>query len=143
MILPHLNYRILLWGNYSKSVFTMQKKIVRTVTNSRLISHSDPLFKQNRILKVQDIYHNRMVKFYHSFINKCLPSFFNSLNFSVNGHKYYTRNNKLYLPKVKHEFSKNLILYRVSDHINNCDKDIFDKLNYTSVVYLFKKILLV
>ena len=44
LILPYLNYGILVWGHKSTKLVTLQKKIVRIITNSNFNAHFQPLF---------------------------------------------------------------------------------------------------
>ena len=52
LVLPHFNYDILLWGEKTARLEKLQKKLVRIISNSKFNSHTDPLFKRLRILKV-------------------------------------------------------------------------------------------
>ena len=58
LILPHINYGILLWGHQAKQtkqIQVIQKRAVRILTGSKYNSHTEPLFKQINLLKVNDI----------------------------------------------------------------------------------------
>ncbi len=58
-VLPHLMYCTNIWANtYSTHLlplFILQKKIIRVITNNNYFAHTQPLFKQNKILKLFDI----------------------------------------------------------------------------------------
>ena len=41
----HLNYGLLLWGTHVNRISKLQKKIVRIMSNSDYLVHSEPLFK--------------------------------------------------------------------------------------------------
>ena len=56
LFVPHLNYGSLLWGHNFDTVFKLQKNVVRTITNSAYIAHSEPILKRLSLLKVQDMY---------------------------------------------------------------------------------------
>ena len=56
LIYPHLIYGLYLWGFSPKRLIIMQKKAVRTISLSRYLSHSTPLFKNLKILKIDDQY---------------------------------------------------------------------------------------
>ena len=43
---------LLLRGNVSHKVLTLQKKAIRLISNSSYISHTNPLFKQHKLLKI-------------------------------------------------------------------------------------------
>ena len=48
LVLPYLSYCILVWGDknntYLESLFILQKKVIRTCTNSLWLEHTTPLF---------------------------------------------------------------------------------------------------
>ena len=56
LVLPHLNYCIILWGCCNKylleRLYKLQKRAVRIVTQSSYLSHSKPLFIRLRILPI-------------------------------------------------------------------------------------------
>ena len=56
LFVPHLNYGTLFWGHNFDTVSKLQKKVVRTITNSAYIAHSEPVLKRLSLLKVQDMY---------------------------------------------------------------------------------------
>ena len=59
LVYPHLNYCTLAWGcakqTYLNPLFILQKRICRIITNSTYYAHSAPLFKQLKILKINNI----------------------------------------------------------------------------------------
>ena len=60
LVLPYINYCNIIWGNCGKSklshILLLQKKAVRICTKSSYLMHTDPLFHQLKILKVQNLY---------------------------------------------------------------------------------------
>ena len=60
LIYSHFNYAIIIWGNsastYLRSLSILNKKAVRTITKSNLLSHTAPLFNEQSILTLKDIY---------------------------------------------------------------------------------------
>ena len=60
LVLPYVNYNILVWGSTCCSsmdkILKLQKWAVRSITKSHYRSHSAPLFKQLKILNVYDTY---------------------------------------------------------------------------------------
>ena len=69
LILPHLNYCIMVWGFECQRIQKIQKKCVRIICASKFNSHSEPLFKSLNLLKVEDIFKCQSLKFYHKHIN--------------------------------------------------------------------------
>ena len=73
LIQPYLTYGILLWGFENKAIFKLQKKAVRIITKSHFLAHTDPIFKREKILKVEDIFNVSCLKLYFKFVNNQLP----------------------------------------------------------------------
>ena len=51
MILPHINYGILSRGFRENRLATLQKRAMRIITSSKYNAHTEPLFKQFKMLK--------------------------------------------------------------------------------------------
>ena len=66
LILPHINYCLLVWGNKSGKILQLQKKAIRAVSCAGYISHTEPLFKLYDILKVNDIYKYKLLTLYYN-----------------------------------------------------------------------------
>ena len=54
LILPHLQYCVLLWSNtytiHLKKIKILQKRAIRIITKSQYTSHTDPLFSKLKLL---------------------------------------------------------------------------------------------
>jgi hypothetical protein len=136
LVLPHLNYGVLLWGWRSERLVKSQKKLVRIITNSRYNEHTDPLFKKLKILKATHISMLHELKFCFKLQNYLLPDYYTnfvSLRQSEI-HRYNTRfSNSFQIPRVKHSFAKNSLRYRIPVILNNTDKSIIDKISTHSI----------
>ena len=107
IILPHINYMILVWGHHHKTITQLQKRAIRVITISKYPAHMEPFFKNLNILKVEDIFRLQQLKFYYRFINVTLPHYFLSLSFSKNIHQYRNRKRQELQPiRIHHEFAK-------------------------------------
>ena len=92
LVQPHLNYGILLWGKNIKRILKLQKWALRAITSSKFNAHTDPLFIELKLLKVQDIYKLSILKFFYKYKNDQLPSYFNGMFDSIYPkHDYETR----------------------------------------------------
>ena len=92
LILPHLNYGVLLWGNNIKRVFRLQKMALRAITSSKYNAHTSPIFIKLKLLKIHDIYKLNMLKFYFKYKKNKLPNFFDGMfEESYPSHDYDTR----------------------------------------------------
>ena len=101
LVLPYLNYGILVWGSacktYLEKLFKLQKWAMRTISNSHYRCHSEPLFYKYEILNVYDSYKLEvgvfMYKFYVNVLPKPFDDFFTKRS---DIHNYHTRNNSDY-----------------------------------------------
>ena len=64
LIVPHLNYGLLLWGVNLKDIFLLQKKAIRLVTHNSYTSHAEPIFKEKGLLNLPDMFLLDKFKFY-------------------------------------------------------------------------------
>ena len=81
LILPHINYCITVWGFHRNRITIIQKKAIRIITASSYISHTEPLFKQLNLLKVEDILTLQELKFYFKYNQGSLPIYLQNWNF--------------------------------------------------------------
>ena len=60
LCLSHISYAITVWGASPKSVIDrlhkLHKKGIRHICNAKYNSHTDPLFKKEKILKLEDLF---------------------------------------------------------------------------------------
>ena len=109
LLLPYFSYGLLLWGNANKEsinkVFRLQKRAMRTISNSEYLSHTKPIFKSFNTL---NIYHKETSIFMFKYKNDLLPkSFENVFTTHRENHNYNTRNRddfKLPLHKTANVF---------------------------------------
>ena len=93
LILPHLNYCVLVWGYENKRLYKLQKKAVRILSLEHRIAHSDPLFEKLQLLKIRDIHTLQQLIFFFKLSKHRIPYFFKSFTFRRNAdvHNYSTR----------------------------------------------------
>ena len=116
LILPYINYSILVWGKtckmYLDKILKLQKWAVRTISKSHYRCHSNPLFSRLKILNVHvyDTYTLELGTFYKHRTNKLPNTFDNYFVKHVDVHNYHTRNaNNYSLSKNKKAFSDRTI----------------------------------
>ena len=87
------------------SLFLLQKRVIRTCTNSLWLAHTDPLFSSMNTLKIYDIYKLQLASFMYQFENNMLPDdlikedFFNTITLT---HNYETRHAHYPIIKTTH-----------------------------------------
>jgi len=97
LVLPYVNYGILVWGNackmYLDKLLKLQKWALRTISNSHYRCHSAPLFVKYNILNVYDCYKLELGVFmFKYYTNQLPPAFNNFFQKRSTIHDYHTRN---------------------------------------------------
>lgn len=135
LVMPHLTYGILLWGCKCDKVFKLQKKALRIIFNAKFNAHTDPLFIQSRLLKIQDIRLMYELKFAYKLINDLLPQYFlNDFLKTRSVSRYNIRNPEKYvIPRVKHEYAKQNCRYRIPKVLNEISDNIVSKISTHSL----------
>ena len=131
LILSHINYGILIWGHHADRIFKLQKKAIRIITKSKYNAHTEPLFKNLNLLKISDIFKLYQLKFFHKYINKQLPSYFQELPFRSQNetHHYYTRDHqRLQIYLRKHKFAEQCVRQSIPKLLNDMPLCIKQKL---------------
>jgi hypothetical protein len=107
IIYPYLSYGITIWGSaYKKQLnklIVIQKRAVRIIAGNKYNEHTNPIFREFHILKLNDIYRVEVSKTAFKFKNKTLPQSIMDL-FITNSeiHDRITRqNNDLHVKKCR------------------------------------------
>ena len=132
LIQSQLNYCILVWGFESGRVEKIQKKSVRIITCSQYNAHTEPLFKKQKILKINDLFKLNALKFFYKLKNNKLPSYFTSINVHSHSvsHDYNTRSNRFIRDNhTRTQFAQNCIRNRLPSIVNNTDNLIISKVD--------------
>jgi len=115
LIHPHIMYGITLWGGSNASTLSktisLQKRAIRLISKAPYNSHTEPLFKQNNILKIKDLYEQQIAIFMHSWEQNKLPVSFNNsfkLNVQVNPTITTRQSHLFHIEQSKTLFVRNL-----------------------------------
>ena len=107
IIHSHLNYCLSSWGSASASTLMpinkLQKKALRTITFSNIISHTKPLFFKLQILKINDMYKFEIGKIMHKISNNLYSHISKLFVITDQIHSHNTRQNtkkNYFLPRV-------------------------------------------
>ena len=115
LFISHTNYGSLFWGQVSELLDKIQKKVIRTITYSHYIAHSEPLLKELNLLKVKDLFQLKILKFlFKLYINKLLP-YFNIYRSNLKKIKnpYSLRPHPLPVPRVSHVYAEAEIVHKL------------------------------
>ena len=99
MVLPHLQYCLINWGNFKQDsniilknkLLHLQKCLVRLICNEDRISHADPLFHRLNVLKIDDLYEQTVRMFSCKLSRNLLPPVISTM-FTKADHDHNTRN---------------------------------------------------
>ena len=76
LMYPYIDYGIYFMGNYYKmpyiSTLCTSKKAIRIITDAKYNAHSSPLFKELKILNIQDIHLLNICKFMYDYHHSSL-----------------------------------------------------------------------
>ena len=122
-VYPYLTYCIEVWGcacpTHLQCLFLLQKKIIRIITFSHYLAHTEPLFMSLEILPLEKIFYHRcglMMYKYHNNLLPCLISQLYAKNDSIHNHN--TRcSNLLRVPHDSKSFTN--VSARIWNVLNN------------------------
>ena len=111
---------------------------MRIITCINYNAHSEPLFKELQLLKLEDISKLQELKCYYKLVHRQIPSYFNCIYVrTINtSHQHDTRKaGNLYADRVKHDFAKRCIRFSVID-TNKTNTSILSNI-FTHSIYVF------
>ena len=143
LFLSQLTYGITAWGKCSgtemKRLKVLQKKSIRIVSKSRFNSHVDPICKNLRLLKLDDLFLLNCCKLYHKSLNGLLKPYFNEQllpNTAV--HNYSTRQrNDIHQRNIRKTVQSQSLNFKVSSAWNELPPCL--KANSNKSIHLFTK----
>ena len=136
---PHLTYCLPIWGStypsHLQSIFLLQKRALRLITNSPFLEHTNPLFKLTKIIKFYDLVKLEIA----SYMFKCkhLPLFDRLI------HGYNTRHRNNLIPPI-HALTlfKNSLQYNGPSIWNSIPQHLKSKRNLTSFRTALKRLMI-
>ena len=141
LFVPHLNYGSLLWGHNFDNVSKLQKKVVRTITNSAYIAHSEPILKRLSLLKVQDMYDLKILKFLYKLYANDFPRYFDVYRPHLNKIEipYDLRRHPLPVPLVAHVYAEASVVYKLVSMKNKIflSEKLSLKIRRTKLIFSF------
>ena len=148
LILPYLNYGILVWGNTHQflleKILLLQKKSLRVIYTLNPRAHTEELFYDNKLLKINDLYLFQLGQFMFKYNSNKLPHIFDRIfcrNDTV--HNYPTRrSNEYHLPLLRTILAQNTFVFTGPRFWNSLDNTIRDALTLPSFKSKLKKSLL-
>lgn len=122
----------------------LQKKAIRTICKAKYNSHTEPLFKKTKVLKVDDIFCIECTKIVLKSRNKLLPSYFSDqIIVNSNLHNHSTRQSQdLHCNAIKSRLEEQLINTKLSIVWNHLTEVIGTSLTSTSSTIKLKQYIL-
>ena len=148
LVLSHINYCNVIWGNCSltkiNSLLLLQKRAVRTITNSGYLAHTEPLFNRLKTLRTHDIHSFQTGVFMYKYTNNQLPELFhNYFDLNSNIHTYPTRRSSdFHLENPKTILAQKSIRHHGPDVWNSLPNNIKQCLTLSNFKDLFKTYIL-
>ena len=123
---PHMNYNITVWGSASETalmpLIVQQKRLIRLLCGSQhYLSHTSPMFKELKLLKLNDIYKfNISIYMYRILKGEAPGVIVTEIDKNQNQHSHATRQDLTYIktPQYNLEISRKALSYK-GPHIWN------------------------
>ena len=122
-IRPYFNYCILAWGatiSNDNRLHLLQKKALRLISNLNYIAHTEPIYKNLRLLKLTDMFPIAVWKFYCKLMSNQLPEYFIDCKLELPSvcTRYEIRSPVFHLPLIRHKFTENSRRYCLIKQLN-------------------------
>ena len=131
----------LIWGKASNflldKLLKIQKRAIRIICNVSWQTHTQPLFIEKRIIRVNDLYVYHLSLFTFKLVNNMLPfSFVSNLRINVNSLNNNNENRRTIaqLPLCRTNIRKNTVVFQCPKLCN----ELLYPLNFPPNISLFK-----
>ncbi len=98
----------------------LQKKIIRIRSRNKYNAHTEPIFKEPKLLKLEDILKLQELKLYDKYKNNKLPNYLQNLPFEANTKTRIQHN--IHQPKTNHVYAKYCVHFDILSVINSSPK---------------------
>ena len=145
LILPHIQYAILAWGNVKNKkmshLLKLQKKAVRLISKGKYNCHTEPLFRKLNLLKIDDIFKLDCIQLYIKNRQNKLPHYLsNQLLTNEHFHSYNTRQTQnIHNLPIRTKLEEQQINTKVSIVYNNLQENIKSKVTSCASIKTIKK----
>ena len=140
LVLPYINYCCLIWGftfpTHLHKIEVLQKRAVRLIDNQSRLAHTDPIFRQLGLLKVNDIAKQQLIILMHNKIKSSIPSQVASLFIQSNPTSIRTRNNHHFFEPFTGKLYSTRVASWIGPRIWN--RIISSQLSFNEVIELSK-----
>lgn len=126
LVHSQLSFGLLAWGKsiHSHRLNKLQKQAVRIINKSKYRAHTEPLFKKDNILKMDNLYTLQAALFIFDYKHNKLPQSFNDFFPAPPSTSRITRRpNDLYITRPRTNYTSNLPFYSVPQTFNSLNED--------------------
>ena len=128
LILPHLSYSLLCWGFSICRLKKLQKKAIRVICTGKYNAHTEPLFKNLKLLNTQDLFKINALKFAYKYHKNTLPPYFDGMLDPVEvNHEHNTRHQNLRINQPKRSSTKLCLRYYIQNLLQDTPSYITEK----------------
>jgi len=112
------------------SLYTKQKRCIRSICRAKYNAHTEPLFSQLKILPIPELITQQRLNFLHSIEYDYAPSSFSSMdifprNSDIESHAYPLRNLKLFhVPRINSAWLKRFPFFSFTTAWNELDNSL-------------------
>ena len=144
---PYIKYCIEIWGGTNDTtllpLIKRQKRLVRVISGAPYRAHTENLFKELNVLKLNNVFQLSVSMFMYKFVNGLLPNVFKNFYKCNNmNHSYNTRQSSLFqTPAVKSDLLFRSIRIKGVHIWNYLFKNIDVNVGLSSFKYNVKKLL--
>ena len=136
LVQSQLTYGILAWGFEHQRFVKIQKRFIRIISLSTYNAHTEPWFKQLRILKINNLFDLNCLKFLYNYNKGELPSYFLDFRYEQRSsiHDHDTRFANIIDSKLKRNvMAQNCIRHHIVTVLNCTPICILDKMDTHSL----------
>ena len=107
LTLPYINYCLHSWGSGSAEKKNNQKRAIRAISCAGYNTHTEPLFKIYKLLKIDDIYNCRLLVLYYNLLHNKVLQYLSPFlsNTSLATNRYPIRHPRLQPSSYSQAFS--------------------------------------
>ena len=134
-ILPHLQFGITCWGFETSRIIKLHKRAMRIMTPSKYNAHTEPLFKELKLLKVKDIFDVQCMKFWYKFTNGLLLKLFRCMiRYNHDIHDIETRSHdSLHLFPTRTSGARLVLRHYIPEFLQKLPDDVLRKVRTHSI----------
>ena len=106
------------------------ERALRLITNSNYISHTEPICKELRVLKVFDMFYVAVWKFYYKLMHNNLQAYFSTMKPTLPTvcSRYEIRTPVFHLPYIRHTFAEHSVRFCLINLLTLSDPGYFRQL---------------